>query len=43
LMHVFMHHGHKRHQHHGSGDSADRQPAAAAASEQFSHRHGDRS
>ena len=30
LMHVFMHHGHGGHQHHGSGDESDRQRNAAS-------------
>ena len=32
LMHVFMHHGHGGHQHHGSGDEPGRQRNAAQAS-----------
>ena len=32
LMHVFMHHGHGGHQHHGSGDEPSRQTHAASAS-----------
>jgi Protein of unknown function (DUF2933) len=31
LMHVFMHHGHGGHQHHGSGDEPDRQRSASEA------------
>ena len=32
LMHVFMHHGHGGHQHHGSSDEPDRQRNSASAS-----------
>jgi hypothetical protein len=32
VMHVFMHHGHGGHQHHGSTDEPDRQRNAASAS-----------
>jgi hypothetical protein len=32
LMHVFMHHGHRGHPHHGSGDEPIRQSHAASAS-----------
>ena len=32
LMHLFMHHGHGGHQHHGSGDEPDRQRDAASPS-----------
>jgi Protein of unknown function (DUF2933) len=30
LMHVFMHHGHAGHQHHGNGNDLDRQRNAAS-------------
>lgn len=32
LLHVFMHHGHGGHQHHGSSDESDRQHSATSAS-----------
>jgi hypothetical protein len=49
LMHVFMHHGHGGHQHHGSSDESERQSNAASSPgygesrSTFQHQHGDRS
>jgi hypothetical protein len=49
LMHLFMHHGHSRHDHRGGGDGPDGRPAASPApgftgpGGTSRHQHGDRS